>query len=73
MAQDDAIAELEAYADEQFDRQCVNSLVAALEARGERWGAGVESDAAAERYGVVPPLTGAGSAGLGDLAPEPVT
>lgn len=72
MSQDDAIAELRANTDAQFDRQCVSCLVATLAARGERWGAGVEPHAAARRFGVEPPLTGAGSAGLGDLAPEPV-
>lgn len=72
MPHDDAIAELLANTDAQFDLQCVNSLVSALDARGERWGAGVESNAAAERYGLVPPMTGPGSAGLGDLAPESV-
>ncbi len=70
MSQDDAITELQANTDAQFDRQCVSCLVTALESRGERWGAGVESRAATQRYGAVPPMSGAGSAGLGDLAPE---
>ena len=72
MSQDDAIAELRGNIDRQFDRNCVESLIAALEERHERWGAGVESNAAAFRYGERPPVAGAGSAGLGDLAPEPV-
>ncbi|MEX0666140.1 MAG: HD domain-containing phosphohydrolase [Acidimicrobiia bacterium] len=71
MSHDDAVAELRANAGIQFDRQCVESLITALERVGERYGAGVESSAAARRFGVEPPLAGAGSAGLGDLAPEP--
>jgi hypothetical protein len=70
MSHDDATAELRANAGIQFDPQCVDTLIAALEHRGERYGAGVESSAAAGRFGVEPPLAGAGSAGLGDLAPE---
>jgi 5'-deoxynucleotidase YfbR-like HD superfamily hydrolase len=71
MSHDDAIAELRANAGTQFDRVCVDMLIAALERRGERYGAGVEPSAAAGRFGVEPPVVGAGSAGLGDLAPEP--
>jgi len=70
MSHDDAIAELRTNAGTQFDARCVNHLIAALKQRGERYGAGVESSAAADRFGVETPLTGAGSAGLGDLAPE---
>lgn len=72
MPHDDAVAELLANTDAQFDLECVNGLINALNSRGERWGDGVESNAAAERYGVLPPMTGPGSAGLGDLAPESV-
>ena len=72
MSQDDAIGELRANTGAQFDLRCVNCLVVALAKRGERWGAGVEPYAAARRFGTAPPLVGAGSAGLGDLAPEPV-
>jgi 5'-deoxynucleotidase YfbR-like HD superfamily hydrolase len=70
MSHDDATAELRTNAGIQFDPECVDTLIAVLEHRGERYGAGVESSAAADRFGVEPPLAGAGSAGLGDLAPE---
>jgi hypothetical protein len=42
-----------------------------LERRGERYGSGVEAEAAVRQFKVRPPIVGVGSAGLGDLAPEP--
>jgi len=71
MSHDDAVAELRANTDTQFDSTCVAALVSAFEQHGERYGAGIESNAAADRFGAETPLRGAGSAGLGDLAPEP--
>jgi hypothetical protein len=70
MAQDTAVAELQAHAGAQFDTDCVSALVRVLERRGERYGAGVEAVAAIAQFEVPPPVVGVGSAGLGDLAPE---
>jgi hypothetical protein len=70
MSHDDAVAELRAHAGTQFDGECVEALVRALDRLGERYGAGVEPETAAARFGTDTPLAGAGSAGLGDLAPE---
>ena len=71
MAQDDAVAELRRHAPAQFDPDCVRALVRVLDRRGERYGAGVEAVAALAEFPVPPPMIGVGSAGLGDLAPEP--
>jgi len=70
MAQEDAVAELERHAGQQFDGDCVAALLRVLERRGERYGAGVEAVAAMAHFEVPPPVVGVGSAGLGDLAPE---
>jgi HD-GYP domain-containing protein (c-di-GMP phosphodiesterase class II) len=70
MPQEDAVAELERHAGEQFDADCVGALLRVLERRGERYGAGVEAVAASTNFKVPPPVVGVGSAGLGDLAPE---
>jgi len=71
MPQDDAVAELRYQAPAQFDPDCVRALVRVLERRGERYGAGIEAVAALAHFKVPPPMIGVGSAGLGDLAPEP--
>lgn len=66
LSQDVAFGELRDKAGTQFDPRCVEALIAAIERRGERYGAGFE--AAAHDFAVEPPTTGVGSAGLGDLA-----
>jgi hypothetical protein len=71
MSQETAIAELQANSGRQFDSACVTALVRVLDRRRERYGAGVEAEAAARQFKVRPPVAGVGSAGLGDLAPEP--
>ena len=71
MSQETAIAELQANSGRQFDSACVTALVRVLDRRGERYGAGVEAEAAVRQFKVRPPVAGVGSAGLGDLAPEP--
>lgn len=65
--QDVAFEELRRNAGTQFDPECVEALVAAIERRGERYGLGHELDA--HRFAVTPPVTGVGSAGLGDFSP----
>jgi len=67
LAQEVAFAELRAKSGTQFHPDCVEGLVAAVERRGERYGAGHERDAVA--FAVPPPVVGVGSAGLGDLEP----
>ena len=67
LTQDAAIAELHAKSGTQFDPSCVSALVAALKRRGEVYGAGVELRIEFETA----PVVGVGSAGLGDLAPDP--
>ena len=71
MPQDQAVAELQRNVGHQFDPDCVQALVQVLARRGERYGAGVEAVAAMTQFEVPPPAVGVGSAGLGDLAPEP--
>jgi hypothetical protein len=71
MSQETAIQELHANCGHQFDAACVTALVRVLDRRGERYGAGIELEAAVRQYKVLPPVVGVGSAGLGDLAPEP--
>jgi hypothetical protein len=63
--QDVAFAELRAHAGTQFNPACVEGLIAAVERRGERYGLGHEHDVHA--FTTPPPVTGVGSAGLGDL------
>jgi hypothetical protein len=70
MSQEDAVAELRRNVGRQFDAECVEALVRALERREEQYGAGVETVAAIAQFEVAPPSVGVGSAGLGDLAPE---
>lgn len=65
LPQEVAFAELRAKAGTQFHPECVDALIAAIEARGEKHGAGHEAGPAA--FAVPPPVAGLGSAGLGDL------
>ncbi|HVM54171.1 MAG TPA: HD domain-containing phosphohydrolase [Acidimicrobiales bacterium] len=62
---DVAVDELRANAGTQFNPACVDALVAALDRRGERHGAGHETEV--HQFAVTPPVAGVGSAGLGDL------
>lgn len=64
--QDVAFEELRKNAGTQFDPGCVEALVRAIERKGERYGLGFEIDA--HEFAVPPPITGVGSAGLGDLS-----
>lgn len=61
-----AFEELRSKAGTQFHPACVEALIAAITARDERHGFGHEVDAVA--FDVPPPITGVGSAGLGDRA-----
>jgi hypothetical protein len=65
--QDVAFSELRKNAGTQFNPQCVEALVRAVEGRGERYGLGHEDGA--HQFSVAPPVAGVGSAGLGDLSP----
>lgn len=72
LSQDVAFAELRDKAGSQFNPECVEALIRAIERRGEHYGLGYE-DGAAE-FDVPPPVAGVGSAGLGDLVvPEEVS
>lgn len=66
LSQDVAFAELREKAGTQFNPDCVEALVTAIESRGEQYGSGFEVDA--HQFPIVPPQAGVGSAGLGDLA-----
>jgi len=59
-----AFEELQSKAGSQFHPDCVAALVAAITNRGERHGLGHEVDAVT--FDVKPPVSGVGSAGLGD-------
>lgn len=65
LSQEIAFEELRARAGTQFHPAGVDALIAAIERRGERYGAGFEASAPSWR--VTPPIAGVGSAGLGDL------
>jgi hypothetical protein len=65
LPQDVAYEELTRNAGLQFHPECVGALIAAIERRGERHGAGHED--AVEYFPVAPPAAGTGSAGLGDF------
>ncbi len=60
-----AFRELRAKSGSQFHPECVEALIAAIESRGETHGLGFEADPT--QFAVAPPVTGVGSAGLGDL------
>jgi hypothetical protein len=68
LSQEVALAELRQKAGTQLHPGCVEALAAALERRGERYGAGYESDAV--HFDIEPPHGSVGSAGLGDLLPS---
>jgi hypothetical protein len=71
LAQDVAFAELRDKAGTQFNPECVEALIRALDKRRERYGLGHEEGAV--EFEVPPPVAGVGSAGLGDLLdPETV-
>jgi len=65
LSQDVAFEELRKGRGAQFDPACVDALIAAIQRRGEVFGAGHEVDLVV--FEVEPPLSGVGSAGLGDL------
>jgi hypothetical protein len=67
LLQEVAFAELRDKAGTQFNPECVNALIRALEKRGEQYGLGFEDFAV--DFDVPPPVVGVGSAGLGDLVP----
>jgi len=66
LTQEVAFCELRDKAGIQFDATCVEALIGAIEARGERYGSGHEVEIA--DFATPPPVVGTGSAGLGDLA-----
>ncbi len=68
LSQETAFAELRAGAGTQFNVQCVDALIAAIERREEHYGAGHEVDD--HEWAVAPPEAGTGSAGLGHLIAE---
>jgi len=68
LSQDTAFAELRSGAGSQFNTDCVEALIRAIEARGEHYGEGHEVDV--HEWDVAPPETGTGSAGLGDVLPD---
>jgi HD-GYP domain-containing protein (c-di-GMP phosphodiesterase class II) len=59
-----AFEELRAKSGTQFHPECVDALISAITEKGEHYGLGYEDDAVA--FEVAPPVTGLGSAGLGD-------
>jgi putative nucleotidyltransferase with HDIG domain len=65
LAQHVAFNELRDKSGSQFDPDCVQALIRAIESRGEHYGAGFERDVA--DFKAPPPQAGTGSAGLGDL------
>ncbi len=67
LPQEVAFAELRANSGSQFHPDCVEALIAGVEKRGEKHGAGHERSAV--DFAVPPPDAGVGSAGLGDLEP----
>jgi HD-GYP domain-containing protein (c-di-GMP phosphodiesterase class II) len=68
LSQETAFAELRDGAGTQFNAECVEALITAIERRGEQYGAGHEVDE--HEWAVAPPEAGTGSAGLGHLVPE---
>ena len=73
LSQETAFTELRDGAGTQFNAECVEALIAAIENRGEHYGAGHEVDE--HEWEVAPPEAGTGSAGLGhfvadELVPE---
>ena len=68
LSQETAFAELRGGKGTQFNGECVDALIRAIEKRGEHYGAGHEVDE--HDWAVAPPEAGTGSAGLGHLIPE---
>ena len=68
LSQETAFAELRDGAGTQFNAQCVEALIAAIERRNEHYGAGHEVDE--HDWAVAPPEAGTGSAGLGPPRPR---
>jgi HD-GYP domain-containing protein (c-di-GMP phosphodiesterase class II) len=71
LSQSTAFKELRENAGKQFHPRVVDALIAAIERRGEQYGAGFEHDA--HEFEIEPPDAGLGSAGLGDLLEEDVS
>jgi len=67
LAMEVAFEELRSKSGSQFHPDCVDALIAAITARGERHGLGHEEDVV--DFDVPPPVAGVGSAGLGDTDP----
>ena len=65
LTQEVAFSELRDKAGSQFDGDCVEALIRAIEMRDGRYGAGFEENVA--EFKAPPPVAGTGSAGLGDL------
>src|SRR5262249_57129767 len=68
LTQETAFEELRAGAGTQFNGQCVEALITAIERRDEHYGAGHET--VEHDWAVAPPEAGTGSAGLGNLIPQ---
>jgi len=68
LSQETAFTELREGSGTQFNAQCVDALITAIERRDEHFGAGHEVDE--HDWAVAPPEAGTGSAGLGHLIPE---
>jgi hypothetical protein len=68
LTQETAFEELRSGAGTQFNADCVEALIQAIERRGEHYGAGFEVDT--HEWDVAPPEVGTGSAGLGDVLPD---
>jgi hypothetical protein len=66
LTQEIAFAELRDKSGSQFNPECAEALITAIERRGERFGRGFEVDV--HDFAVTPPEVGTGSAGLGDLS-----
>jgi HD-GYP domain-containing protein (c-di-GMP phosphodiesterase class II) len=68
LTQETAFAELRDGAGTQFNPQCVEALILAIERREEHYGAGFEVEV--HEWEIAPPEAGTGSAGLGDVLPD---
>jgi hypothetical protein len=68
LSQETAFGELRAGTGTQFNAQCVDALIVAIERRDEHYGAGHEVED--HEWAVAPPAAGTGSAGLGHLIAE---
>ena len=69
LSQKVAFAELRDKAGTQFNPDCVEALIRAIEQRREQYGLGYEE--VLVEFEVPPPVVGVGSAGLGDLMQPP--